>query len=101
MLAKRILPLQRPQVDELSPRTWHTALFAELGLDALLPSLPSLVPGGSMLGLLSNEVSEQLKLMAGLPIYLGPGDAGSTTLGAVVENLGKRTPIVEPVAGWD
>ncbi|MEC8260194.1 MAG: FGGY family carbohydrate kinase, partial [SAR324 cluster bacterium] len=67
---------------KLSTRSWHTALFAELGLDALLPSLPSLVPGGSMLGLLSNEVSEQLKLMAGLPIFLGPGDAGSTTLGA-------------------
>ena len=74
---------------KLSTRSWHTALFAELGLDALLPSLPSLVPGGSMLGLLSNEVSEQLKLMAGLPIFLGPGDAGSTTLGAGCGKLGK------------
>ena len=74
---------------QLSSRTWHTALFAELGLDSILPCLPSLVPGGSMLGLLSNEVSEQLKLVAGLPIYLGPGDAGSTTLGAGCGKLGK------------
>ncbi|MEC8436264.1 MAG: FGGY-family carbohydrate kinase, partial [SAR324 cluster bacterium] len=74
---------------QLSLRTWHKALFAELGLDSLLPSLPRLVPGGSMLGSLSNEVSEQLKLEAGLPIYLGPGDAGSTTLGAGCGKLGK------------
>ena len=74
---------------QLSSRTWHTALFAELGLDSLLPCLPRLVPGGSMLGLLSNEVSEHLKLEAGLPIYLGPGDAGSTTLGAGCGKLGK------------
>ncbi|MGB1135263.1 MAG: xylulokinase [bacterium] len=74
---------------QLSSRTWHTALFAELGLDSILPCLPRLVPGGSMLGSLSNEVSEQLKLGAGLPIYLGPGDAGSTTLGAGCGKLGK------------
>ncbi|MAA69660.1 MAG: hypothetical protein CL915_13090 [Deltaproteobacteria bacterium] len=74
---------------QLSSRTWHTALFAELGLDSILPSLPRLVSGGSLLGLLKNEVSEQLKLLAGLPIYLAPGDAGSTTLGAGCGKLGK------------
>ena len=74
---------------QLSSRTWHTALFAKLGLDSLLPSLPRLVPGGSLLGSLSNEKSQQLKLEAGLPIYLGPGDAGSTTLGAGCGKLGK------------
>ena len=74
---------------KLSSRSWHTALFAELGLDSLLPSLPRLVAGGALLGSLTNEVSEQLKLVAGLPIHLGPGDAGSTTLGAGCGKLGK------------
>ena len=74
---------------KLSSRTWHTALFAELGLDSILPSLPRLVPGGAMLGSLTNEVSEQLKLVTGLPIHLGPGDAGSTTLGAGCGKSGK------------
>ena len=74
---------------KLSSRTWHTALFAELGLDSILPSLPRLVPGGALLGSLRNEVSQHLKLVAGLPIYLGPGDAGSTTLGAGCGKLGK------------
>ena len=74
---------------KLSSRSWHTALFAELGLDSLLPSLPRLVSGGALLGSLTNEVSEQLKLVAGLPIHLGPGDAGSTTLGAGCGKLGK------------
>ncbi len=74
---------------QLSSRIWHTALFAELGLDSILPHLPRLVPGGSLLGSLSNEVSGQLKLVAGLPIFLGPGDAGSTTLGAGCGKLGK------------
>ena len=74
---------------QLSSRTWHTALFAELGLDSILPSLPRLVPGGALLGSLRNEVSQHLKLVAGLPVYLGPGDAGSTTLGAGCGKLGK------------
>ena len=74
---------------QLSSRTWHTALFAELGLDSILPSLPRLVSGGALLGSLTNEVSEQLKLVTGLPIHLGPGDAGSTTLGAGCGKSGK------------
>ncbi|MEC8359888.1 MAG: FGGY-family carbohydrate kinase, partial [SAR324 cluster bacterium] len=74
---------------KLSSRTWHTALFTELGLDSILPSLPRLVSGGALLGSLTNEVSEQLKLVTGLPIHLGPGDAGSTTLGAGCGKSGK------------
>ena len=74
---------------KLSSRTWHTALFAELGLDSILQSLPRLVPGGALLGSLRNEVGQHLKLVAGLPVYLGPGDAGSTTLGAGCGKLGK------------
>ena len=73
----------------LSSRTWHTALFAALGLDSILPCLPKLIPGGKLLGSLRNEMSEHLKLVAGLPVYLGPGDAGSTTLGAGCGKLGK------------
>jgi len=47
---------------QLSSRTWHTALFAELGLDSIPQCLPRLIPGGALLGSLRNEMSDHLKL---------------------------------------
>lgn len=49
------------------------------GVDALYPHL---LNGGTMAGRLSAGAAQALSLPAGVPVCLGPGDAGATTLGA-------------------
>jgi xylulokinase len=58
------------------------ALFEQAGLAGWQPKLPKLVSGGARVGRLSRSAAELLDLTAGLPVHLGPGDAGATTIGA-------------------
>jgi xylulokinase len=58
------------------------SLMADLGLSAIAGRLPRLVAGGTLAGPLNQHAAEALGLPVGLPVHLGPGDAGATTLGA-------------------
>lgn len=65
---------------ELESRTW-------LGVDEELPGraerlLPTLVAGGTKIGTVGREAANLLGLRPGIPVHLGPGDAGTMTLGA-------------------
>ncbi len=65
---------------ELESRTW-------LGVDEGLIEkaerlLPTLVAGGAQIGTVGSEAATGLGLRQGLPVHLGPGDAGALTLGA-------------------
>ncbi len=57
-------------------------LLARLELAWLQPLLPTVVPGGTQVARLSEAAGAALGLPAGIPVYLGPGDAGSATIGA-------------------
>ncbi len=58
------------------------AVFRELGLEQVPALLPKFVPGGTCAGPLTPAAAITLGLQAGIPVYLGPGDAGATTIGA-------------------
>ncbi|MEO0561454.1 MAG: FGGY family carbohydrate kinase [Chloroflexota bacterium] len=65
-------------------------LAAELlpsSIQPVLSKLARFVPGGTQVGGLSVEAADALGLPAGIPVHIGPGDAGATTLGA-----GSRDP---------
>lgn len=49
------------------------------GTDRLFASLR---PGGSEIGVVRPEAAAEWQVRAGIPVYLGPGDAGAATLGA-------------------
>ena len=57
-------------------------VFEALGLGDLPRLLPRFVPGGAGVGTLLPEPAEAWGLPAGLPVHLGPGDAGAATVGA-------------------
>jgi xylulokinase len=44
--------------------------------------LPVVLSGGTKVGSLHRQAAEALDLADGIPVYLGPGDAGATTIGA-------------------
>jgi xylulokinase len=68
---------------DLSQRQPHADdLFATLGIDHLARLLPPMQPGGAQTGTLTAGAAESLGLPAGIPVHLGPGDAGAATLGA-------------------
>ncbi|MBW4436784.1 MAG: hypothetical protein KME04_06595 [Pleurocapsa minor GSE-CHR-MK-17-07R] len=58
------------------------SVFAAAGLSDWRAKLPKLVRGGSQVGTLGEDAAEALGIQAGIPVYLGAGDAGSTTIGA-------------------
>jgi xylulokinase len=68
---------------DLHRRNWlENDIFATLGIDSLLPLLPSLVAGGAQVGTLTDSAAAALGLRPGTVVHLAPGDAGSATLGA-------------------
>jgi xylulokinase len=67
----------------LEARAWlDDSLFEAAGLHAIRAKLPLLLPGGALAGHVSDAAATRSGLKPGTPIYLGPGDAGATTLGA-------------------
>ncbi|MFQ3566600.1 MAG: FGGY family carbohydrate kinase [Aggregatilineales bacterium] len=85
------------RLEERSPL--DEALFAALDLYRVARLLPKLVDGGAMVGELSSKAAKQLGLRAGLPVHLGPGDAGATTLGAGCGLVGRAYAYIG-TSGW-
>ncbi|MCC6614257.1 MAG: hypothetical protein IT320_12320 [Anaerolineae bacterium] len=61
----------------LDTRHWLT----EAGMEAITRLYPDLVPGGTLIGQVHQIGALTMGITAGIPVYLGPGDAGATTLG--------------------
>ncbi len=74
-------------------------LLERLELDWLRPLLPAVVSGGARLGQLSEAAAAALQLAAGVPVYLGPGDAGAATIGAGCGEPGPAYAYVG-TSGW-
>jgi xylulokinase len=73
-------------------------LAAATGVN-LAPILPRLVAGGAQVGEVGQSASEALGVRAGIPVHLGPGDAGAATLGAGSGVVGKPYAYVG-TSGW-
>jgi xylulokinase len=67
---------------EIKTKQYLEPCFKQLGLEHLQTKLPSLQSGGQLAGYLTPAAARALDLLESLPVYLAPGDAGSTTLGA-------------------
>ncbi len=86
---------------------WHLAadtlldakLLTRLELSWLQALLPTVVRGGSHVGNLKEAAAQSLKLRAGTPIYLAPGDAGTATIGAGCGEPGAAYAYVG-TSGW-
>jgi xylulokinase len=67
---------------DLNTRTWLAhGPMTYLNLTTLRPLFPRLVPGGTQVGTVTAEGAALFGIAVGLPVYLGPGDAGAATLG--------------------
>lgn len=73
--------------------------FAAVGLPGVRERLPRLVPGGARVGALRDEVAASWRLPPGLPVHVGPGDAGATTVGAGSGEPGPASGYVG-TSGW-
>ncbi|MBL8133473.1 MAG: hypothetical protein JNL42_16550 [Anaerolineae bacterium] len=72
----------------LETRTWLKAeILDQIGLAYLTRLLPDLVPGGTQIGGVGEMAALAMGIRAGIPVHLGPGDAGAATLG-----IGAGTP---------
>jgi xylulokinase len=58
------------------------AVLEEVGVGECARLFPAISAGGVQAGMLSQSAAQELGLEAGLPVHLGPGDAGATTIGA-------------------
>lgn len=61
----------------LDTRHW----LIETGMEAITRLYPDLVPGGILIGQVHQIGALTMGVKQGIPVYLGPGDAGATTLG--------------------
>jgi xylulokinase len=73
--------------------------FTSLGLENIQSKLPTLQNGGQLAGHLTAIAARELKLSEGIPVYLAPGDAGSTTIGAGSGELGEAYAYIG-TSGW-
>lgn len=69
-------------LDLTTRRFLRESLLASLDLAHTVRLLPTVVAGGTAVGGLRTDAAEQLGLRPGIPVHLGPGDAGSATIGA-------------------
>jgi xylulokinase len=84
----------------LENRAFHDrVLFSEVDLADYMHLLPELVAGGSLIGTLADGAARTLGLTTGLPVHLGPGDAGATTIGAGSGETGRAYAYVG-TSGW-
>lgn len=65
----------------------------------IAPILPRLVAGGAQVGEVSGAAADMMGVRAGIPVHLGPGDAGAATLGAGNGEPGKVYAYVG-TSGW-
>ncbi|MCL4249505.1 MAG: hypothetical protein KJ065_15285 [Anaerolineae bacterium] len=61
----------------LDTRRW----LVETGMESVTRLYPDLIAGGTQVGVVNNIGALAMGIRAGVPVYLGPGDAGATTLG--------------------
>ncbi|MCA9909698.1 MAG: hypothetical protein KC519_13670, partial [Anaerolineae bacterium] len=61
----------------LDTRRW----LVETGMEAVTRLFPDLIAGGAQVGVVNNIGALAMGVRADIPVYLGPGDAGATTLG--------------------
>ena len=74
-------------------------LLARMGLAWVSALLPRVVPGGTPVGELTSLAATALGLQPGTPVHLGPGDAGSATIGAGCGEVGPAYAYVG-TSGW-
>ncbi len=85
---------------QMSTRQWFDPdVFQALGLAEVRRLLPQVVAGGTQIGVLSTEIATLLGLKAGIPVHLGPGDAGATTLGVGSGEAGQVYAYIG-TSGW-
>ena len=84
---------------DIEKRKYLEPFFEGLGLEHLQSKLPTLQSGGQLAGHLTSIAARELKLSEGIPVYLAPGDAGSTTLGAGSGELGEAYAYIG-TSGW-
>ena len=80
-------------------RLLDSATLNRLELGWALPLLPDVVAGGGQVGVLSANAARKLRLPAGVPVHLGPGDAGAATIGAGCGEVGPAYAYVG-TSGW-
>jgi xylulokinase len=83
----------------LQTRAYLTLVFSKLGLESISAKLPELHNGGQLIGNINHQIAEQLSLSTETRVYLAPGDAGSTTLGAGCGELGHAYAYLG-TSGW-
>lgn len=82
---------------DLQTRRWLPSdTFGIRDLSALLPQI---VPGGAQVGTVGDGAARALGLPAGIPVFLAPGDAGATTLGAGAGEIGQAYGYLG-TSGW-
>jgi xylulokinase len=86
-------------MDLAARRPLPEAVLGTLGLERVLGLLPDFVPGGTRAGGLTPRAATLLELKAGLPVHLGPGDAGAATVGAGSGEPGRAYGYVG-TSGW-
>jgi xylulokinase len=84
---------------DLQTRAYLSAAFSEIGLESISTKLPRLQNGGQLIGKLNHQIAEQLGLSSNTQVYLAPGDAGSTTLGAGSGEFGEAYAYIG-TSGW-
>lgn len=81
-------------------RCWlDGTLFEEMGIAGFAPLLPALVSGGARVGTLRAEAAATLGVTVGVAVYHAPGDAGATTLGAGIGEIGQAYGYLG-TSGW-
>lgn len=63
-------------------------IFDALGLDSARRLLPVLQHGGAYVGTVTQMAAQALGIPQGIPVHLGPGDAGAATLGVGAGEVG-------------
>lgn len=84
----------------LETRAWlDSDMLERLGIAKLKPLFPKLISGGTLVASVTAELGKKLGLKASTPVFLGPGDAVSTTLGVGSGAAGKPYAYVG-TSGW-
>jgi xylulokinase len=83
----------------IEARGYLEPFFEQPGLEDIQSKLPKLQNGGELAGRLTAKAARELGLTPELPVYLAPGDAGATTLGAGCGELGEAYAYIG-TSGW-
>lgn len=85
--------------DLAAGRLLGAPLLTRMELEWVSSILPPVAAGGARAGVLTEAAAKVLGLTPGTPVYLGPGDAGSATIGAGCGEAGPAYAYVG-TSGW-